>query len=72
MVPPDSFSISAAQATSDGFSGCCGGTQDDIFSTTVLSCAMAGGAKAIGTATSAVAARMARRFIGMHVSPWCR
>ena len=42
MVPPEAFSISAAQACVAGTSGCAGGTQSDIFSSTVLSCANAG------------------------------
>ena len=73
MVPPDSFSISAAQAIKDGFSGCAGGTQDDIFSVTVLSWAHAAGGAGDTASSRAAAPRVAnfvaRLRIGMHVSP---
>src|SRR5271168_975091 len=42
MVPPDAFSISSAQARVAGVRGCAGGTQSEIFSSTVLSSAIAG------------------------------
>jgi hypothetical protein len=42
MLPPEAFSISAAQACVAGTSGCAGGTQSDTFRLTVLSCAKAG------------------------------
>ena len=42
MVPPEAFSISAAQACVAGTSGCAGGTHSDTFRLTVLSCANAG------------------------------
>src|ERR1700758_1210918 len=42
MVPPEAFSMSAAQACVAGTSGCAGGTQSDTFMLTVLSCASAG------------------------------
>src|SRR5882757_6163751 len=42
MVPPETFSISAAQAWVAGTSGCAGGTHSDTFMVTVLSCASAG------------------------------
>src|SRR5260370_6878601 len=42
MVPPEAFSISAAQACVAGTSGCAGGTHSDTFMLTVLSCAKAG------------------------------
>src|ERR1700761_5170170 len=55
MVPPDSFSISAPHACSDGLSGCAGGTQLDSFNCTVLSCACA---PATDKATAQSSARM--------------
>jgi hypothetical protein len=42
MVPPDTFSISAAQAWVAGTNGCAGGTHNDAFKVTILSCASAG------------------------------
>src|SRR5882757_6111407 len=42
MVPPDAFSMSAAQACVAGTSGCAGGTHSDTFRLTTLSCANAG------------------------------
>ena len=42
MLPPDAFSISAAQACVAGTSGCAGGTHSDTFKLTTLSCANAG------------------------------
>jgi hypothetical protein len=63
MVPPESFSISAAQAMNEGLSGWAGGTQEDIFKVTVLSCAKAGAASKVSIATAAA------RRLDMHVSP---
>src|SRR5260370_41113023 len=42
MVPPEAFSISAAQAWVAGTNGCAGGTHSDTFRLTVLSCANTG------------------------------
>ena len=43
MVPPESFSTAAAQSSSDFCSGCEAGTQCEIFSSKVFSCAEAQG-----------------------------
>ena len=66
MLPPEAFSISAAQAISDGFNGCAGGTQDDIFRVTVLSWANALGA----VSSASIVKAAARGRIGMHISPY--
>src|ERR1700691_108706 len=41
MLPPDSFLTSSAHACSEGFSGCCGGSQVASLRSTCLSCASA-------------------------------
>ena len=42
MVPPDAFSTAAPQSSSAFCSGCDAGTQCEIFSSKVFSCANAG------------------------------
>src|SRR5438477_897076 len=63
MLPPDTFSMSAAQAWVAGTSGCAGGTHSDTFMVTVLSCASAGVTQA---ATSS-----AKKAFLIDVSPSC-
>src|SRR5215472_6834237 len=55
MVPFDAFSTEAPQSSSAFCSGCAGGTQCEILSSKVLSCATAAGAAA---SESPVAAAM--------------
>src|SRR4051794_23938553 len=58
IVPPDCLSISPAQAIRAGLRGCAGGTHDDIFSVTVLSCAKA---CAAAQSIAAIASTVRRR-----------
>src|SRR5579871_160397 len=54
MVPPEAFSTAAAQSSSAFCRGCEAGTQCEIFSSKVFSCAEAGAAQtANSTASSA-------------------
>src|SRR6185437_9385494 len=61
MVPPEAFLMSSAQAISDGFSGCCGGTQLESLSATGLSWAIAGDAAAAQKAAAIATATRASR-----------
>src|SRR5277367_1483813 len=63
MVPPEAFSISAAQACVAGTSGCAGGTHSDTFRLTTLSCAHAGVTQAANSNAKNT------RLIGIF-SPW--
>src|SRR5262249_40945421 len=52
MVPPEAFSMSAAQASAAGCIGCDGGTQCEKRHSTVLSCANAGLVQASAAAST--------------------
>src|ERR1700743_680498 len=60
MVPPEAFSMSAAQACVAATSGCAGGTQSDTFMLTVLSCARAGVTPAVSSRAKSGAKRGTR------------
>ena len=73
MVPPEAFSISAAQACVAGTSGWAGGTHSEIFRLTVLSCANAGAAPKAASVADTANSRATRLKLLVHdgFGVWC-